>query len=115
MNVIAICLMVSLFTIGGISQTLAEGPEALLGFSTDFDKKELTIEVSSSGCTTKGDFKIHYKDNVLTVIRIRRDDCKAMPRKIGLTYTLQAIGIGPHQSFSISNRFIVNENIAIMK
>lgn len=112
MKVFTICFMIYLFIIAGISQAFAEEPEVLLGISTDFDKKELTIEVASSGCTMKGDFRFHYKDNVLTFIRIRRDDCKAMPQKIKLTYPLQAIGISPHQPFSLSNKFIVNENIA---
>lgn len=115
MKVFTICFMIYLFLIAGISQAFAEEPEVLLGIRTDFDKKEFTIEVVSTGCTRKEDFRFDYKGNVLTVIRKVRDACKAMPGKIGITYTLKEIGIDPHTTFRISNKFIVNENIAIIR
>ncbi len=90
----------------------AEQKEVLLGISTDFEKGELAIEVVSTGCTKKEDFRFEFKDNVLTVIRKERDACKAMPEKIRLTYKLREIGIDPNKPFRVSNELIVNENLA---
>lgn len=112
MRVVKFCFLTLLMIALMVNMALAERPEVLLGISTDFNKGEITIEVTSSGCTMKGDFRFDFKENVLTIIRTRRDDCKAMPKKINLTYSLKEVGISPHQPFSISNKFIVNENIA---
>jgi len=90
----------------------ADQPERLLGLSTDFDKGEITIEVAGSGCTQKEDFRFEFKDNVLTIIRIRPDACKAMPEKVRFIYELKDIGINRHRPFLVSNPFIVNHNIA---
>ncbi len=108
-------IYVLIFTLGmllfGIIHAVAEQPEVLIGISTDFEKGEITIEVVSTGCTTKADFRFEYKENVLTIIRKQRDACKAMPEKIRLTYKLQEMGINPNTPFLISNSFIVNDNI----
>jgi hypothetical protein len=90
---------------------VAEQPEKLLGISTDFDKGEITIEVASSGCTQKEDFRFELKDNVLTIFRKQRDACKAMPEKIAFTFKLKDLGIDPNKPFRIGNLFIVNHNI----
>jgi hypothetical protein len=111
MKTMSLCLAlcaILLFSTGAIQ---AEQTETLLGFSTDFDKGEITIEVASSGCTKKEDFRFELKDNVLTVFRKQRDTCKAMPRKTGFTFKLADLGIGPHQRFRIGNLFIVNHNL----
>jgi hypothetical protein len=109
MKIIAlwICFLILLFVT--ISHAVAEQQEVLLGFSTNFEKGEITIEVASSGCTKKEDFRFEYKGNILTIIRKQRDACKAMPEKISLTFTLKEIGIDPHTPFRISNAFMVNE------
>lgn len=86
-------------------------PESLLGLRTDFDLGTLTIEVAGSGCTRKEDFRFDLAGDRLTVVRVRRDDCKAMPQKTALTFTLQEAGLTPHRAFSVVNRFIVNENL----
>jgi hypothetical protein len=90
----------------------AEQPEVLLGVSLDFDKGQITLEVASSGCTKKEDFRLEYANRVLTVIRKERDACKAMPQKIALTFPLKEIGIAPHTAFRIANTFIANEMMA---
>ena len=87
-------------------------PENLLGISLNFDKKEITIKVVSSGCTQKSDFSFLVKDNTITVIRNKRDECKAEPEEISLTYSLKEAGIDPNKPFLILNKFIVNLNIA---
>lgn len=94
-----------------MSQIQAEQIETLLGFSTDFDKSEITIEVAGSGCTQAKDFRFEVKDNVLTVFRKQRDTCKAMPRKTSFTFTLKELGIDPHKRFRIANPFVVNHNL----
>jgi hypothetical protein len=104
-----ICLCVILFFIAG--PVVAEQPEKLLGISTDFDKGEITIEVASSGCTQKEDFRFELKDNVLTIFRKKRDACKAMPKKNGFTFKLKDLGIDPHKPFRVDNLFIVNHNL----
>ena len=86
----------------------------LLGLATDFDGKTITIETASNGCTNKGSFRLDFKNNVLTVYRIQRDTCKAMPSKVKFTYSLEEVGINPHKPFPVGNLFIVNENLAGM-
>ena len=106
---LCMCLWAILFFSAGAVH--AEQPETLLGLSTDFDKGEITIEVASSGCTKKEDFRFELKDNVLTVFRKQRDTCKAMPKKTSFTFNLKDLGIGPHQRFRVGNLFIVNHNL----
>lgn len=112
MKMLSLCIGVWAILFFGAGQVSAEQPETLLGFSTDFNKGEITIEVVSSGGTQKEDFRFKFKDNTLTIIRKQRDVCKAMPEKISLVYKLKEIGIDPHKPFRVSNSFIVNHNIA---
>jgi len=95
-----------------IPYAYGDEPEKLLGISLNFDKKEITIKVVSSGCTQKNDFSFMVKDDTITVIRNKRDECKAMPEEISLTYSLKEAGINPNKPFIILNKFIVNLNIA---
>lgn len=87
-------------------------PETLLGFSLNFDKKEITIKVVSTGCTSKDDFQFLVKDENITIIRKKKDTCKAMPEEVSFTYNLKEAGIDPNKPFKILNKFIVNLNIA---
>ena len=90
----------------------ADEPEVLLGVSMDFGKGQITLDVASSGCTKKEDFRLEFAGNVLTVIRKERDACKAVPRRVGFTFQLKEVGINPHTPFRISNAFIANELLA---
>ena len=87
-------------------------PETLLGVSMNFDKKEITIKVVTTGCTQKDDFQFLVKDENITIIRKKKDSCKAMPEEVSFTYTLKEAGIDPNKPFKILNKFIVNLNIA---
>ncbi|MCK4906321.1 MAG: hypothetical protein KAS64_02155 [Spirochaetes bacterium] len=107
-----ICMIVLLLFIS--TSVWAENPETILGFSTDYDKGNITIYVVSTGCTKKGDFRFDYKGNVLTIVRTRRDACKAMPEKISLTFNLKEVGIKSNIPFRISNKIVVNLNLAKM-
>jgi len=42
---------------------------------------------------------------------MRPDDCKAMPQKMPVVFTLEELGLSPHQLFELGNRIIVNENL----
>lgn len=88
-----------------------EVPEDLLGLHSDFISGQVFVEVVSGGCTTKDDFRSSFSDDTLTLFRIRQDDCKALPHKITIAFTLEELGINPHQPFSLANRIVVNEGM----
>jgi len=94
------------------STALADEMEMLLGVSTDFDAGTITIDVASSGCTDKSSFRMDLTNDVLTVFRILKDTCKAMPEKTPLTFSVAEVGINPHKPFTVANPFLVNENLA---
>jgi hypothetical protein len=87
-------------------------PESLLGVGTDFGAGKITFEVASSGCTTRKDFRCDFKDGTLTLLRLQRDSCKAMPEKVKITFTLAELGLSPNKPFTLGNKLIVNENLA---
>lgn len=84
-------------------------PETLLGVSTDLAAGLVVFQVASNGCTTKADFRSQLKDQVLTLFRIRRDACKAMVQRERIAFTLGELGLSPHKSFGLGNRFVVGE------
>ena len=86
--------------------------EVLLGISTDFDKQTLTLQVASSGCTAKGDFQFVLKDEILTISRKKKDDCKAMESVLSLTYSLKEAGLEANKPFKLGNKLIVNPMLA---
>lgn len=86
-----------------------EPPEALLGVSTDIEGGQVLFEVASNGCTTKADFRSTYQDRTLTLVRIRRDACKAMPHRMKIAFTLGELRLSPHQPFALGNRIVVGE------
>jgi len=86
--------------------------EKLLGVSFNYDKKEISIQVVSSGCTAKNDFQFKVSNNIITIIRKKRDECKAMPEMAGFTYSFQETGLSPDKAYTIKNKFIANPNLA---
>lgn len=94
------------------SPAAAVQPEELLGVSLNAERKEITIDVVSSGCTQRSDFRFEMKEDVLTVLRAGRDACKAMPQKTSFTYTLKEAGVDPDKPFRFGNGFIANEYAA---
>lgn len=107
-----VCMALVLAFIPGFAAPASETLENLLGFSTDFDHETLTLKVASSGCTKKEDFRLVFTNDVLTVYRKKADDCKRMPEAVEFAFPLKQIGINPNRPFSLSNRIIVNWNIA---
>jgi hypothetical protein len=86
-----------------------EPPEALLGVSTDLAAGQVVFEVASNGCTAKADFRGRLEGAVLTLVRIRRDACKAMPRREPIAFSLAELGLKAHQPFTLGNRLVVSE------
>jgi len=105
-------LFLGALLLAGPAAAAEERTEAVLGVATDFDAGKLTFEVASNGCTTRKDFRCDLKDGTLTLVRLRRDACKAMPEKAKITFTLEELGLSPHKPFALGNRLIVNENLA---
>jgi hypothetical protein len=112
MKIISNVLFILAISIAGLNRGFSESLENLLGISTDLDKGEITIQAASSGCTVKKDFRFVYQKDILAVYRTKRDSCKAMPEKISLTYKMKDVGVVPNKAFSLSNRIIVNYNLA---
>lgn len=98
-----------------IAVVKAEEPENLIGINFNFDKQEIVIKVVSSGCTGRESFKIETINDTLTVLRIRKDECKAMEEAIDITYTMKEIDIDPNKTYVIANKFISNPYIARIK
>ncbi len=101
-------LMIMIFSLFAYSSN----PENLLGLTLDYEKGEINIHVVSTGCTQKSDFRFEMKGDTLSVVRVRRDDCKAMESEVRFTYTLKEAGIKPNKAFIIGNKFITNLFIA---
>jgi hypothetical protein len=103
-----IALMIMIFSPFAYSSN----PENLLGMTLDYGKGEITIHVVSSGCTQKNDFRFEMKGDTLSVIRVRKDDCKVMGSEVRFTYTLKEAGINANKAFIVRNTFIANLFIA---
>jgi hypothetical protein len=86
----------------------AAEPETLLGINLDYDKGQVSLWVASNGCTVKSDFVFEMTEGKLTVKRTRRDECKAMPMAVCLTYSFKEAGINPGVPFVITNGFVAD-------
>jgi hypothetical protein len=79
------------------------GPEIVFGVNTEGDPSKVTFRVASSGCTTRADFRVDVKDGVLSLVRLRRDACKAMPHAVSIAIPLSELGLRPGQRFTLAN------------
>lgn len=86
--------------------------EKLLGLSFSYDKKEITLTVVSTGCTSKADFSFVINENTIKIERTKKDECKAMPEAINLVYSFQESGISADENYTVVNSFIANPNLA---
>lgn len=105
-------LWAGLFMLVFCHVAIGGNPEKLLGISLDDEKGEITIQVVNSGCTQKTDFKFEMKGDTLTVVRTKKDECKAMAGAVQFSYSLKEAGINPNKPFVIQNKFIANKFIA---
>lgn len=86
--------------------------EKLLGISFQYDKKEVTLTVVTTGCTAKTDFTFKTSGNSLLVIRQKRDACKMVPQAVSFTYKLAEAGLKEDRLYVVKNGFIANPQLA---
>lgn len=100
-------LIVTLFTNSSFGQSPSNQPVKLFGFNSNPDTGELSITVSTNGCTSAKDFQFKTNGANLTIIRTNKDYCKAIPRLIIFTYKMKDIGLNPTKTYSISNKLYI--------
>jgi len=88
--------------------------EKLLGLSFDDEKKEVTIKVTSTGCTAKNDFQFKVRGSVIEIIRTKRDECKRMPFATSFTYSMAETGLVPNKLYTVKNKFTTSPDLANM-
>ncbi|HEX4877442.1 MAG TPA: hypothetical protein VFV31_12280 [Chitinophagaceae bacterium] len=88
--------------------------EKLLGLTFDEEKKEVTINVTSTGCTDKSYFQFKVRGAVIEIIRLKRDECKRMPFATSFTYSMAEAGIQPNKVYVIKNKFTASPDLANM-
>ena len=86
--------------------------EKLLGLSFDDEKKEVTIKVTSTGCTEKNYFQFKVRGTVIEIIRIKRDECKRMPFATSFTFSMAETGLAPNKVYTIKNKFTVSPDLS---
>ena len=91
--------------------TREEDPEKLSGVSFDYVKKEISIIVVSNGCTQKSDFQFKIEKNNITIIRKKKDNCKAMPEPKQIMFSFKETGIDENKTYTIKNRFLANPEL----
>jgi hypothetical protein len=89
--------------------------EKLLGLTFDDEKKEVTIKVTSTGCTDKNYFQFKVRGSVIEIIRTKRDECKRMPFATSITFTMAETGIAPGKVYTIKNKFIASPGIVLVQ
>jgi hypothetical protein len=88
--------------------------EKLLGLTFDDEKKEVTIKVTSTGCTDKSYFQFKVRGSVIEIIRTKRDACKRMPFATSLTYSLAETGITANKTYTVKNKFKASPDIVVV-
>lgn len=86
--------------------------EKLLGITFDDEKKEVTIKVTSTGCTEKNYFQFKVRGTVIEIIRTKRDECKRMPFTTSFTFSMAETGLVPNKVYTIKNKFSASPDLA---
>jgi len=86
--------------------------EKLLGLSFDDEKKEVTIKVTSTGCTAKNYFQFKVRGSVIEIVRTKRDECKRMPFATSFTYSMAETGLVPNKVYTVKNKFMASPDLA---
>lgn len=89
--------------------------EKLLGLTFDDKKNEVTVTVTSTGCTDKNDIQFKVKNNVIEISRKKRDLCKRMPFAVSFTFTLKEAGLDANKSYIIKNKFVAFPQLYVAK
>lgn len=87
-------------------------PETLMGLDLNYAKKEITIKVVSHGCTEKNNFLFVVKGNILTIKRVKDDNCKAVGEAVYFTYSFKEAGLDDNKEFKVTNKFTANPFLA---
>lgn len=87
--------------------------EKLLGLTFDDEKKEVTIKVTSTGCTDKSYFQFKVRGSIIEIIRKKRDECKRMPFATSFTFSMAETGILPNKTYTVKNKFIASPGIVL--
>jgi hypothetical protein len=82
--------------------------ETISAIVFNYDQEELTVTLVSNGCTVKEDFRFEQNNSNLSIIRKRKDECKAVPQAITISWTFKEAGIDPNRTYSIQNGFTAN-------
>ena len=53
-----------------------------------YQGQKLQVQVTSTGCTSKGSFRLDWQHQQLTIVRTKADNCRRMPHKIWLEFEL---------------------------
>lgn len=105
-----------LFVLSCNSSTPADKPvtvektatETISAIVFNYDEENLIVTLVSNGCTVKADFIIEQNNSALTIVRKRKDECKAVPQAITISWTFKEAGIDPNRTYSIQNGFTAN-------
>jgi len=57
-------------------------------YNPEWTANGLTVQVVSNGCTSVESFKVQVTDNQVTIDRIKKDHCRAMPRLVEVSFPL---------------------------
>ena len=79
-----------------------------------FDERFVHIEVLSYGCTVITSFELELVDketNSLRIIRMKPDNCKVKPLKIGLNYAYRHLGVDNSRPIKIVNPLFNQESV----
>jgi hypothetical protein len=116
-------LILMTFSCSDNKQSPAEKPvaasqvpaEKMIGLVFNYDKDEIELTVTSSGCTGKADFRWSITGNSILIERTKRDECKAMPEAVKLIYSFKEAGIDTDKVYTITNSFIANPGLAAIR
>jgi len=82
--------------------------ETISAIAFNYDQEELTVTLVSNGCTVKADFIFEQNSSMLTIVRKKKDECKAVPQAITISWTFKEAGIDPNRTYNIQNGFAAN-------
>ncbi len=82
--------------------------ETISAIAFNYDQEELTVTLVSNGCTVKADFIFEQNSSMLTIVRKKKDECKAVPQAITISWTFKEAGIDANRTYNIQNGFTAN-------
>ncbi len=77
------------------------------------DSGFIAIETIGYGCTFQQDFKVvtvSDEDNMIEIIRTRKDNCKMTPRHVALSYSFKHLNLDNSKPIKVLNRVSLPSN-----